>query len=216
MIIDCHGHVSAPTELWAYKASILSHRGCHGPGKVLVSDDDLVAAMHKKEMAPTGHLHMMERAGTSSQCNCSTVSVGTVCAAGQMNRSFSRRFISSQKPLRSHPRIFTRLRLRLPNNVHACGERIEAQGPLHQQRQTVDVQAKVDRLAVQVHLQGFVETKHRSLPSASTRRATCSQSQPRRSTTKPLGRRACRSSAGSAGAVGVASTVTGTIACVGI
>ena len=40
MIIDCHGHVSAPAELWAYKASVMSHRGAHGKGKVEVSDDD--------------------------------------------------------------------------------------------------------------------------------------------------------------------------------
>ena len=39
MIIDCHGHVSAPAELWAYKASVISHRGAHGRGKVEVSDD---------------------------------------------------------------------------------------------------------------------------------------------------------------------------------
>ena len=41
MIIDCHGHVSAPAELWAYKALILSHRGYHGRGRVNVSDDEL-------------------------------------------------------------------------------------------------------------------------------------------------------------------------------
>ena len=37
MIIDCHGHVSAPAQLWAYKAALLSHRGSHGRGKVKVS-----------------------------------------------------------------------------------------------------------------------------------------------------------------------------------
>lgn len=61
MIIDCHAHVSAPTELWAYKASILSHRGAHGRGKVEVSDDELKRAANKKEMAPVGHLDMMKR-----------------------------------------------------------------------------------------------------------------------------------------------------------
>ena len=39
MIIDIHGHVSAPTELWAYKAGLLSARGAHGRGGVNVSDD---------------------------------------------------------------------------------------------------------------------------------------------------------------------------------
>jgi OH-DDVA meta-cleavage compound hydrolase len=67
MIIDCHGHVSAPTELWAYKASILAHRGAHGRGKVAVSDDELVSALNKKEMAPAGHLCMLDRAGIDMQ-----------------------------------------------------------------------------------------------------------------------------------------------------
>ena len=34
MIIDCHSHVSAPTELWAYKATLLASRGSHGRGGV--------------------------------------------------------------------------------------------------------------------------------------------------------------------------------------
>lgn len=67
MIIDCHGHVSAPAELWAYKANIISHRGSHGRGKVVVSDEELLAAMNQKEMAPVGHLDMLERAGTDVQ-----------------------------------------------------------------------------------------------------------------------------------------------------
>lgn len=67
MIIDCHGHVSPPTELWAYKASILAHRGAHGRGKVTVSDDELLEAMNKKEMAPAGHLDMLKRVGTDLQ-----------------------------------------------------------------------------------------------------------------------------------------------------
>lgn len=67
MIIDCHGHVSAPAELWAYKANIISHRGSHGRGKVVVSDEELLAAMNQKEMAPVGHLDMLERAGTDLQ-----------------------------------------------------------------------------------------------------------------------------------------------------
>ena len=41
MIIDCHAHVSAPVELWAYKAGLLAHRGAHGRGKVNVSDDQI-------------------------------------------------------------------------------------------------------------------------------------------------------------------------------
>jgi 4-oxalmesaconate hydratase len=67
MIIDCHGHVSAPAELWAYKALILSHRGAHGRGKVNVTDDEIRIAANKKEMAPVGHLDMLKRVGTDMQ-----------------------------------------------------------------------------------------------------------------------------------------------------
>jgi predicted TIM-barrel fold metal-dependent hydrolase len=67
MVIDCHGHVSAPAELWAYKASVLSHRGAHGRGKVEVSDDEIRRAANKKEMAPVGHLDMLKRVRTDVQ-----------------------------------------------------------------------------------------------------------------------------------------------------
>jgi len=67
MIIDCHGHVSAPAELWAYKAFILSHRGSHGRGKVSVSDEEIREAVNRKEMAPVGHLDMLDRAGINMQ-----------------------------------------------------------------------------------------------------------------------------------------------------
>ncbi|MGH3585392.1 MAG: amidohydrolase family protein [Pseudonocardia sp.] len=43
-IIDVHGHVSAPAELYAWKANLLSHRGAHGRGSARVSDDALRAA----------------------------------------------------------------------------------------------------------------------------------------------------------------------------
>lgn len=67
MIIDCHGHVSAPAELWAYKASLLSHRGSHGRGGVKVSDDDIRRAVNKVEMAPHGHMDMLDKHGTDVQ-----------------------------------------------------------------------------------------------------------------------------------------------------
>lgn len=67
MIIDCHGHVSAPAELWAYKATLLSHRGAHGRGHVEISDDQLRAAANKKEMGPCGHLDLLKRNGTALQ-----------------------------------------------------------------------------------------------------------------------------------------------------
>lgn len=67
MIIDCHAHVSAPTELWAYKAGLLSHRGAHGRGKVNVTDDEIRAAANKKEIGPHGHLDMLKHVGTDMQ-----------------------------------------------------------------------------------------------------------------------------------------------------
>ena len=67
MIIDCHGHISAPAELWAYKASLLSHRGSHGRGAVKVSDDEIRAAVNKVEIGPKGHLDALKDHGTDVQ-----------------------------------------------------------------------------------------------------------------------------------------------------
>jgi OH-DDVA meta-cleavage compound hydrolase len=67
MIIDCHGHVSPPTELWAYKAHILSHRGEHGRRMPELTDEEILHYANKKEMAPCGHLDMLERVGTDLQ-----------------------------------------------------------------------------------------------------------------------------------------------------
>jgi len=67
MIIDCHAHVSAPTELWAYKASLLASRGSHGRGKVKVTDDEIRAAANKAETWPMGHLDYLKKHGTDLQ-----------------------------------------------------------------------------------------------------------------------------------------------------
>ena len=68
MIIDCHAHVSAPVELWAYKASILSHRGAHGRGKVNVTDEQIRHAVEEhKEAFPHPHLHYIDKVGTKMQ-----------------------------------------------------------------------------------------------------------------------------------------------------
>lgn len=64
MIIDCHAHVSAPAQLWAYKATLLSHRGTHGRGAVRVSDDEIRAAANRPEISPLGHLDLMSELGT--------------------------------------------------------------------------------------------------------------------------------------------------------
>jgi len=68
MIIDCHAHVSAPVELWAYKASLLSHRGSHGRGKVNVTDDQIRHAVEEhKEAFPHPHLPYIDLVGTKMQ-----------------------------------------------------------------------------------------------------------------------------------------------------
>jgi OH-DDVA meta-cleavage compound hydrolase len=67
MIIDCHGHISPPTELWAYKAHLLSHRGEHGRRMPEVTDEEILQFANKKEMAPCGHLDMLKRVGTDRQ-----------------------------------------------------------------------------------------------------------------------------------------------------
>jgi OH-DDVA meta-cleavage compound hydrolase len=67
MIIDCHGHVSAPAELWAYKAGLLAARGSHGRGKVEVTDEEIRIAANKKQMGAAGHLDLLKKVGTDRQ-----------------------------------------------------------------------------------------------------------------------------------------------------
>jgi OH-DDVA meta-cleavage compound hydrolase len=67
MIIDCHAHVSAPAELWAYKAGLLASRGSHGRGGVRVSDDEIRTAANKVEMGPYGHLDYLKHVHTDKQ-----------------------------------------------------------------------------------------------------------------------------------------------------
>ena len=67
MIIDCHGHVSPPHELWVYKSHILSHRGEHGKRMDPVSDEEILHFANRKEMGPCGHIDMLDRVGTDMQ-----------------------------------------------------------------------------------------------------------------------------------------------------
>ena len=46
MIIDAHGHVTAPDSLYVYKAQILSHRGAHGRGSPGATDQDIIDALN--------------------------------------------------------------------------------------------------------------------------------------------------------------------------
>ena len=50
MIIDMHGHVTAPAELYAYKSVLLASRGHHGKGSPGISDE----RMHEAGRPPGG------------------------------------------------------------------------------------------------------------------------------------------------------------------
>jgi predicted TIM-barrel fold metal-dependent hydrolase len=67
--IDVHGHVSAPEELYVYKAGLVSHRGAHGRGGVKVSDERIVEALHKPNPAfgNRSHLEHLDAAGVDLQ-----------------------------------------------------------------------------------------------------------------------------------------------------
>jgi OH-DDVA meta-cleavage compound hydrolase len=67
MIIDVHGHMSAPAELWAYKAVQLAGRGAHGRGKVTVSDDQIRESYQAKETFGAGHVDLLDKHGTDFQ-----------------------------------------------------------------------------------------------------------------------------------------------------
>jgi predicted TIM-barrel fold metal-dependent hydrolase len=70
MRIDCHAHVSAPVQLWSYKAGLLAARGTHGRGGVSknLSDDQIKAAANAViEGRPYGHLDYIAHLGTDMQ-----------------------------------------------------------------------------------------------------------------------------------------------------
>lgn len=61
MIIDCHSHVSAPADLWAYKAGLLASRGSHGRGGVNISEEKMMAALNSGGPGGRlGHLPYMD------------------------------------------------------------------------------------------------------------------------------------------------------------
>jgi OH-DDVA meta-cleavage compound hydrolase len=69
MIIDCHAHVSAPVQLWAYKANLLAHRGSHGRGGVKVTDDEIRHAVEVEHFGggDKSHMAFLEEVGTDAQ-----------------------------------------------------------------------------------------------------------------------------------------------------
>lgn len=69
MYIDVHGHVSAPAELYAYKAGLLSHRGAHGRGGTGISDDQIRDALHapSRSFGNISHMQHLDDAGIDLQ-----------------------------------------------------------------------------------------------------------------------------------------------------
>ena len=67
MIIDSHGHVTAPDKLYVYKAGILSHRGGHGRGQVGATDQDIIDALNAPVFGGSSHLEQLKEAGTDLQ-----------------------------------------------------------------------------------------------------------------------------------------------------
>jgi OH-DDVA meta-cleavage compound hydrolase len=68
MVIDVHGHLTAPDSLYVYKANILSHRGSHGRGKVEVSDDEMIAFLNEPTFnTGKSHFGLLKEVGTDMQ-----------------------------------------------------------------------------------------------------------------------------------------------------
>jgi len=67
VIIDAHGHVTAPDSLYVYKAQIISHRGAHGRGGNITNDDDVRDALNKPVFGGSSHLAQLREVGTDLQ-----------------------------------------------------------------------------------------------------------------------------------------------------
>lgn len=69
MIIDIHGHVSAPEALYAWKAGLLSHRGAHGVRAPKMSDDQIREAYLSPHpsFGNVSHFHHLDGAGVDVQ-----------------------------------------------------------------------------------------------------------------------------------------------------
>jgi predicted TIM-barrel fold metal-dependent hydrolase len=66
VIIDSHGHVTAPDSLYVYKAQLTSHRGAHGR-QANISDQDVREALHKPVFGGSSHLDQLTEVGTDLQ-----------------------------------------------------------------------------------------------------------------------------------------------------
>ena len=67
MVIDTHGHVTAPDGLYVYKAGILSHRGAHGRGSAGATDEEVMKALNAPVFGGSSHLAQLKEAGIDMQ-----------------------------------------------------------------------------------------------------------------------------------------------------
>lgn len=67
MIIDIHGHVSAPQGLYAFKANQLASRGSHGRTPLKFSDEQIEQALNARSVFGDGHLDQLKKHGTDVQ-----------------------------------------------------------------------------------------------------------------------------------------------------
>jgi predicted TIM-barrel fold metal-dependent hydrolase len=67
MIIDIHGHVSAPQGLYAFKANQLASRGSHGRTPLKFTDEQIEQALNAKSVFGDGHLDQLDKHGTDVQ-----------------------------------------------------------------------------------------------------------------------------------------------------
>ncbi len=67
MIIDAHGHVTAPDKLYVYKAGLVSHRGAHGRGSSGATDEDVKHALNEPVFGGSSHLAQLKEVGTDMQ-----------------------------------------------------------------------------------------------------------------------------------------------------
>jgi predicted TIM-barrel fold metal-dependent hydrolase len=69
VIIDVHGHVTAPMRLYAYKSELLASRGSHGKGRLSFTDEQIREAL-EAPMPPFGglsHLDHLDAVGIDLQ-----------------------------------------------------------------------------------------------------------------------------------------------------
>jgi predicted TIM-barrel fold metal-dependent hydrolase len=69
MIIDVHGHMSAPSDFYAWKAGLLAHRGSHGGKPPVITDDALRASYFapNHNFGDISHMQHLDDAGIDLQ-----------------------------------------------------------------------------------------------------------------------------------------------------